>query len=167
MCERPLFHPHVGTDPSLDPLLTFPISSPKPPPLQEPGPNKQIEEFGQKKNATFPILGKLECENGSKTHPLYQMLRKSVDSGVVDSLLGHSIKWNFTKVHQSTRIVMLLQAVPSPFFAPSRIPSSVPFPTVTSSCAMRKAGPWAATPPPPTRCPWRPTSPSSSARGSR
>ena len=66
---------------------------------QEPGTNEEVQKFAtEKKQATFPIFGKLECENGDKTHPLYQMLRKGVDSGVMDTVFGQSLKWNFTKV---------------------------------------------------------------------
>ena len=40
-----------------------------------------------------PLFGKLECENGEKTNPLFRYLKHNVSVG----LLGTSIKWNFTK----------------------------------------------------------------------
>jgi len=69
---------------------------------QEPGDNKEIEQFCSGKYAvTFPMFGKIDV-NGSGAHPLYQYL-KSEKSG----LLGSSIKWNFTKflVDRSGRVV--------------------------------------------------------------
>jgi glutathione peroxidase len=60
---------------------------------QEPGTNAEIKAFAVNKGATFPILGKLDCENGEKTHPVYQFLRASLSGGI----LGQSLKWNFTK----------------------------------------------------------------------
>lgn len=60
---------------------------------QEPGSNAEIQAFAAKKGATFTILGKVECENMPKTHPLWTYLRASVPAGI----LGQSIKWNFTK----------------------------------------------------------------------
>jgi len=69
---------------------------------QEPGDNKEIEQFCASKYAvTFPMFGKIDV-NGSGAHPLYRYL-KSEKSG----LLGSSIKWNFTKflVDRSGRVV--------------------------------------------------------------
>lgn len=60
---------------------------------QEPGTNEVILQFAKSKGATFPILGKLECENGASTHPLFQFLRESIPNGI----LGQGLKWNFTK----------------------------------------------------------------------
>ena len=60
---------------------------------QEPGTDEEIQMFAEKKGAKFPVLGKLECENGSVTHPLYLFLRSSLSGGI----LGPSLKWNFTK----------------------------------------------------------------------
>ena len=60
---------------------------------QEPAPNHEIVQFTQNKGVTFPVVGKLECENGDNTHPLYKMLRSSVSSGFADTILGQSIKW--------------------------------------------------------------------------
>jgi glutathione peroxidase len=39
------------------------------------------------------VLGKLECDNGDSTHPLYKYLRNSLDGGV----FGQGLKWNFAK----------------------------------------------------------------------
>jgi len=69
---------------------------------QEPGDNREIEQFCSSKFAvSFPMFGKIDV-NGSGAHPLYQYL-KSEKSG----LLGSSIKWNFTKflVDRSGRVV--------------------------------------------------------------
>lgn len=45
------------------------------------------------KAATFPVLGKLECDNGDQTHPLYSYLKSSLSGGI----LGSGLKWNFAK----------------------------------------------------------------------
>jgi glutathione peroxidase len=59
---------------------------------QEPGDEKQIEQFCSTNYAvTFPMFAKIDV-NGGNAHPLYRYL-KSEKSG----LLGSSIKWNFTK----------------------------------------------------------------------
>eukprot|EP01040_Poterioochromonas_malhamensis_P000720 gene720-769_t len=61
---------------------------------QEPAENLNILSFAREvKQATFPVLGKLECDNGEKTHPLYNFLKSSVSGG----LLGSGLKWNFAK----------------------------------------------------------------------
>ncbi len=60
---------------------------------QEPGTNEEISEFAKSKGATFPILGKIECENGDETHPFYKYLKASLDNGV----MGPTLKWNFSK----------------------------------------------------------------------
>lgn len=60
---------------------------------QEPGTNEEIAAFAVERGATFPVLGKVECENGDDTVPVFKFLRQSVDGGI----LGQSIKWNFTK----------------------------------------------------------------------
>jgi glutathione peroxidase-family protein len=53
---------------------------------QEPDDNSKIIEFATKtKGATFPVLGKLECDNREKTHPLYQYLKSSIDGGLFGS----------------------------------------------------------------------------------
>ena len=45
------------------------------------------------KGVTFPVLGKLECDNYDKTHPLYKYLKASLPGGI----LGTGLKWNFAK----------------------------------------------------------------------
>ena len=37
---------------------------------QEPGSNEEILAFAKGKGATFPVLGKLECENSDKTRKI-------------------------------------------------------------------------------------------------
>lgn len=59
---------------------------------QEPGDEKSISEgclinYG----VSFPMFSKVEV-NGPHAHPLYKFLKKEKGS-----LLGSSIKWNFTK----------------------------------------------------------------------
>src|SRR5258705_3732872 len=69
---------------------------------QEPGDAKQIEQFCSTNYAvTFPMFSKIDV-NGSTAHPLIDYL-KSVKA----SLLGTSIKWNFTKflVDRSGKVV--------------------------------------------------------------
>jgi glutathione peroxidase len=60
---------------------------------QEPGTNAEILEFAKGKGAEYPILGKVQCDNGDKTHPVYQYLKASLDNGLV----GRGLKWNFAK----------------------------------------------------------------------
>ncbi|RYH28326.1 hypothetical protein EON65_12645 [archaeon] len=71
--------------------------------------------FAQSKGAKFPILGKLECENGSNTHVVYQFLRASLSGGI----LGQSIKWNFTK------FLCDADGVPVKRFGPTQSPLSM------------------------------------------
>lgn len=63
---------------------------------QEPGDNDQVCEFAARRKAVFPIMGKIEAENGTKTHPLYTFLKSKL-SGEVWGLLGTKIKWNFSE----------------------------------------------------------------------
>ena len=59
---------------------------------QEPGTNKEIQEFCRiNYGVTFPVFAKIEV-NGSGAHPLYQYLtsQKPGPKGV-------EIQWNFTK----------------------------------------------------------------------
>lgn len=61
---------------------------------QEPAGNDDILLYAREtKHATFPVLGKLECDNGAETHPLYKFLKSSIDGGI----LGNGLKWNFAK----------------------------------------------------------------------
>ena len=60
---------------------------------QDPGSNREIEEFCQLNyGVSFPMFSKIEV-NGKDAHPLYKYLKKEAKG-----LLGSSaIKWNFTK----------------------------------------------------------------------
>jgi glutathione peroxidase len=59
---------------------------------QEPGSDSEIQQFCLiNYGLTFPVLAKIEV-NGKNAHPLFQYLRSQKKS-----LLGDSIKWNFTK----------------------------------------------------------------------
>ena len=60
---------------------------------QEPGTNAEIVKFAASKGAKFPILGKVNCENGEKTVPLFSFLRASIPNG----MFGQGLKWNFCK----------------------------------------------------------------------
>jgi len=69
---------------------------------QEPGNEKQIADFCETRYAvTFPMFAKIDV-NGSNAHPLYEHLKREKSS-----LLGSSIKWNFTKflVDRSGKVV--------------------------------------------------------------
>lgn len=60
---------------------------------QEPGDEKEIQNFcATNYGVTFPMFAKVDV-NGEKTHPLYQFLKKE-RKGLAGS---ESIKWNFTK----------------------------------------------------------------------
>jgi len=60
---------------------------------QEPGTEKEIQEFCEiNYGITFSLFKKIDV-NGDKTHPLYKYLKKEAPG-----FLGtESIKWNFTK----------------------------------------------------------------------
>lgn len=59
---------------------------------QEPGTNAEVVEFAKDKGATFPVLGKLECDNGDKTAPLYKFLMNSIeDKGTTGFVLGQGL----------------------------------------------------------------------------
>ena len=58
---------------------------------QEPQGNAAISEFAKSKGATFTLFEKVECDNGSKTCPLYATL---INSSVGK---GQSLGWNFAK----------------------------------------------------------------------
>ena len=60
---------------------------------QEPGTNADVLAFARGKGFTAPVLGKLECQNGTSTHPLYQKLTASLSGGI----FGSGLKWNFAK----------------------------------------------------------------------
>ena len=56
---------------------------------QEPKSNAEILDFARSKGATFPVLGKIACERGEETHPLYTFLKTPFSE--------ESLKWNFKK----------------------------------------------------------------------
>lgn len=60
---------------------------------QEPGTNSEVLAFVKSKEVTFPVLGKLSCERGSASHPLYKYLKNNVGGGI----FGKQLKWNYTK----------------------------------------------------------------------
>ena len=69
---------------------------------QEPGDNRQIEQFCESNYAiTFPMFARIDV-NGSHAHPLFDHLKRERAG-----LLGSSIKWNFTKflIDRSGRVV--------------------------------------------------------------
>jgi len=71
-------------------ILAFPCNQFR---EQEPGTEKEIQNFCHTNyNITFPLFEKIEV-NGENAHPLYKFL-KSEATGI---LWSESIKWNFTK----------------------------------------------------------------------
>ena len=82
---------------------------------QEPGDEKEIQQFCKLKyDVSFPMFSKLEV-NGPGTHPLYLQLKESARG-----LLGtEAIKWNFTKflVDRKGNVVQR--------FAPQATPASL------------------------------------------
>lgn len=60
---------------------------------QEPGTNEEIAQFAKSKGFAQTLTGKIDCENGDSTHPLFQYLKENTNGG----LLGQGIKWNFSK----------------------------------------------------------------------
>jgi glutathione peroxidase-family protein len=61
---------------------------------QEPGTNAEIESFARNKMGyQGPLYGKLDCDNGASTHPLFQALMGGIDNGIY----GQGLKWNFAK----------------------------------------------------------------------
>lgn len=60
---------------------------------QEPGTDKQIEEFCTKNyGVTFPMMSKISVK-GKDMAPIYQWLTEKSKNGVMDS----HVKWNFQK----------------------------------------------------------------------
>ena len=56
---------------------------------QEPGSNADVAKYVQGRGATFTVVGKIECDNGDKTHPVYRELMDATD--------GQGLGWNFHK----------------------------------------------------------------------
>jgi glutathione peroxidase len=75
---------------------------------QEPGTNKDVLDFNVSQGVTFPVLGKISCENGKNTHPLYQFLKNNTRSG----LLGKRLKWNYVKFLTDANGVPVKRAAP-------------------------------------------------------
>jgi glutathione peroxidase len=60
---------------------------------QEPGSDAEVASFCQLNfGVSFPLMSKVEV-NGKGTHPVYAYLKSKAPR----SLLGSTIKWNFTK----------------------------------------------------------------------
>ena len=65
---------------------------------QEPGTIQEILDFARHKSgATFPIFGKLQCDNKESTHPLYQFLMAKAPQQGWSGWIGRGLKWNFAK----------------------------------------------------------------------
>jgi glutathione peroxidase len=70
---------------------------------QEPGSNKEIEEFCQKNyGVTFPMMSKISVK-GDDMAPIYQWLTQKSKNGVKDS----EVAWNFQKymIDENGRLV--------------------------------------------------------------
>ena len=88
---------------------------------QEPGDNEAISQFAHEKGATYPVFGKLECENSNSnlTHPLYRYLKSAVPGG----MLGQGLKWNFAKFLCDANGVPVKRYLP--ITAPSKIETDI------------------------------------------
>lgn len=71
------------------------------------------------KHASFPIFGKLECDNRGLTHPLYAFLKKKVANG----LFGPGLIWNFAKFLCDENGVPIKRFMP--FQAPNSFESEI------------------------------------------
>ena len=81
---------------------------------QEPGTDAEIQSFCQMNyGVTFPVFSKIDV-NGKNAHPLYKYLRNQKKS-----VLGNSIKWNFTKFLVDQQGNLIERYAPS--FKPSEI----------------------------------------------
>ena len=86
---RGLEHLHRDFSPRGFSVLGFPCNQFG---AQEPGNARDIQEFcSTQYDVTFPLFEKIDV-NGAHAHPLYEYLKRQQSS-----LLGSSIKWNFTK----------------------------------------------------------------------
>ena len=70
--------------------------------------------FAQGKGATFPILGKINCEKGDDTDPFYNFLKSSLTADPAQQSLG----WNFAKFLCDS------QGVPVKRYSPRQSPLS-------------------------------------------
>jgi len=82
---------------------------------QEPGSDAEVLAFAKSKGAEYPVLGKIECDNGASTHPLFQYLMGTVGGGP----LGDGLKWNFAKFLCNS------EGVPVKRFAPPQSPLNI------------------------------------------
>lgn len=65
---------------------------------QEPGTDAEILDFAVSKGATFPVMAKIDCGTSLTADPLYPFLCSTLpDSGLIPSLMGNGVKWNFAK----------------------------------------------------------------------
>jgi glutathione peroxidase len=74
---------------------------------QEPGTEKEIEEFCEKNyGVTFQMMSKISVK-GDDMHPLYQWLTNKSKNGVMDS----EVAWNFQKylIDEQGRLVMMVE----------------------------------------------------------
>jgi glutathione peroxidase len=63
---------------------------------QEPGTAEQIGEFCRSNyGVSFPMFARIDV-NGTNAHPLYRFLKRN-KPGILGSIIGGSIRWNFTK----------------------------------------------------------------------
>lgn len=61
---------------------------------QEPGSHEEIMSYVRhNKHASFPIFGKVECDNHAQTHPLFAFLKNKV----IHKVFGPGLIWNFAK----------------------------------------------------------------------
>eukprot|EP00250_Pteridium_aquilinum_P005452 c15541_g1_i1 orf=200-931(+) len=90
---------------------------------QEPGTNQQIKEFACSRfKAEYPIFDKVDV-NGENTAPVYKFLKASKSTGLLGTLLGDKIKWNFEKflVDKNGQVVQRYE----PTTAPSKIENDI------------------------------------------
>lgn len=103
---------------------------------QEPGSNKEAEEFCKiNYGVSFPIFGKIDV-NGKRAHPIYQflkneqpfqgfdestmngkLLKRIISDRYPEWLIGNDIKWNFTKflIDRQGNIVKRFEPTDEPF----------------------------------------------------
>lgn len=90
---------------------------------QEPGTNEEIKKSASSKfKAEFPIFDKVDV-NGENTAPVYKFLKASKSTGLLGTLLGDKVKWNFEKflVDKNGQVVQRYE----PTTPPSKIENDV------------------------------------------
>lgn len=66
--------------------------------FQESGTNDEILEFALSKGAKFPLMAKVDCGNTDAAEPIFPFLcNKLPSTGILSSVVGGGVKWNFTK----------------------------------------------------------------------